>query len=194
MELSAQDKLKIYENLLHKWQPKINLISSKTLINSAERHFEDSAQIEQLIPKEAKSLFDLGSGGGFPGMVLAIVRPDLKVHLVESDTKKCVFLKTVSRETQTPVEVHNERIENVSCETIPDVITARALASLVELFQYCEGWIRANPAAILIFPKGARSEEELEILKKSWNYKCCTHNSKTEESAKILVFSEITRL
>lgn len=190
----AQESLKIYEELLHKWQAKINLISSNTLNDSWGRHFEDSAQISNYIPKTSKKLFDLGSGAGFPGLVLAIIRPELNVTLIESDQKKCSFLKTVSRETQTPVSVLTERIEDVSCETIPDVITARALISLEGLFNYCKKWAEANPDIIFIFPKGVKADEELAELDKNWRYQCCTHQSKTDSNAKILIFTNILAL
>ena len=194
MNEDTQNKLKTYQELLNKWQPKINLISSNTLENAWERHFEDSIQIAEHLPDSAKILFDLGSGAGFPGLVLAIIKPDIQVHLIESDQKKCSFLKTVSRETAVPVTVQNSRIESVSCETIPDVITARALASLRGLFEYCQKWIEANPELTLIFPKGVRSEEELTELSKSWRYECCTYQSKTEAEAQILIFSKVCRL
>ena len=189
MDLDLQNKLKSYQNLLNKWQPKINLISSTTLESAGERHFEDSLQISDLIPEGTKTLFDLGSGGGFPGLVLAMARPDINVHLVESDQKKCSFLKTVSRETQTSATIHNCRIEDVSHETIPDVIVARALASLPKLFDYCRPWIEANPDLMLIFPKGAKADEEMAELSQNWRFESCTHDSKTDENAKICVFS-----
>ncbi len=189
-----EQALKIYLNLLKKWQSKINLISNNTLENAWERHFEDSMQIVDLLPDGEKTLFDFGSGAGFPGLVLAMMRSDLSVHLVESDQKKCAFLKAVSRETGTSVSVHNSRIENVSREIVPDIITARALASLTQLFDYCEDWIEKNPKLVLIFPKGARAEEELELLRDCWKFSCCTYPSKTDESAKIFVFSDIYRM
>jgi len=194
MDQALQDKLKTYQNLLNKWQPKINLISSNTLKGAWERHFEDSLQIADLIPEGTKTLFDLGSGGGFPGLVLAMARPEIDTHLVESDQKKCSFLKAVSRETNTIVTIHNDRIEDVSHETVPDVITARALASLDKLFDYCQSWIEANPDLILIFPKGAKADEELAQLSQNWAYECCTHDSQTDEHAKILVFSKVCKL
>ncbi len=191
MDQNVLNKLKIYQELLIKWQAKINLVSSNTLDNAWERHFEDSSQIAEFVPKEAKTLFDLGSGAGFPGLVLAVMMPDLNVSLIESDQKKCVFLKTVSRETNSCVTVYNSRIEDVSCETEPDVITARALAPLKELFEYCKNWIITNPEVTFIFLKGARADEELEQLSQNWTYDCRTFVSKTDENARILVFSNI---
>lgn len=191
---ALQDKLETYLALLQKWQPKINLISNNTLDNAWQRHFEDSLQLLDVLPEGDLTLMDLGSGAGFPGLVLAIARDDLKVHLVESDQKKCSFLKTVSRETHTNVEVYNCRIEDVSREIKPDIISARALASLDQLFDYCADWINENPNLQLIFPKGENADQELEKLGARWKFDCRTYSSKTSSEAKILVFSDICRL
>ena len=188
------DKLKIYEALLHKWQAKINLVSPTTLDDSWGRHFEDSMQVEKCLPENANILFDLGSGAGFAGLVLAIMRPDIDVSLVESDQKKCSFLKTVSRETGAKTTVVNERIEKFQNTVTPDVVTARALASLKKLFDYCEKWIIENPSITLIFLKGERVQEELNDISGTWEYDLRTCQSETQSEAKILIFSNISRL
>jgi 16S rRNA (guanine527-N7)-methyltransferase len=184
-------RLKKYHSLLLKWQPKINLISNNTMDEAWERHFEDSLQLLDILPNEPKTIFDLGAGAGFPSLVLAITNQKYNVHLIESDQKKCSFLKTVSRETNTEAQVVNERIENVSCETIPDIITARALASLDLLFDYCAKWIEKNPQIQLIFMKGEQAEAEMQSLGTNWAFNCRTYQSKTNENAKILVFTDI---
>ena len=123
-----------------------------------------------------------------------MMRPDIAVHLIESDQKKCSFLRSVSRETKTPVSVHNCRIEDFSDKndiSAPDIITARALASLDKLFDYCASWVELNPDILLIFPKGARADEEMEIIEQKWNFSCRTHESKTNEHAKILMISGV---
>src|SRR5689334_12618331 len=99
------DKLRVYHDLLIKWQNSINLISPNTVSEAWERHFLDSVQLSPLIPPTAGTLYDIGTGAGFPGLVLAILRPELPVSLIESDSKKCAFLQTVSRETGTKVTV-----------------------------------------------------------------------------------------
>ena len=97
----TMERLKIYQKLLEEWQKKINLVSSSTLPSLWKRHFEDSLQLLPYLPEKKGSIIDLGTGAGFPGLVLAIVLPEkLKVTLVESDFKKCLFLETVSRETK----------------------------------------------------------------------------------------------
>jgi len=108
----VKQNLQTYQELLHKWQKRINLVSNNTIKDSWERHFEDSLQIIDLIPEMTKNLVDLGSGAGFPGLVIAIEKPEISVTLVESDQKKCSFLKTVSRETNTDVNVINDRIQS----------------------------------------------------------------------------------
>lgn len=206
----TMDKLKTYEALLHKWQKAVNLISPNTLDEAWERHFEDSLQVLPVIlsaseesrdpsaapqnDKKRKVLFDLGSGGGFPGMVTAITQPDLSVHLVESDSKKCSFLKTVSRETSTPVTIHNERIESLKTNAVPDIITARALASLDKLFDWCAPWAAANPALTLIFLKGEKAEEEIAIAQKRFSFSPEIFPSKTNPQASILRITNLRKL
>lgn len=182
----ANDALLKYAGLLQKWQKAINLVGPDTLNNIEQRHFDDSAQLATLIPEGAKTLFDFGSGGGFPGMVLAMIRPELKVHLVESDHRKCTFLSTVSRETMTPVTIHNERIESLSVETIPDIITARALAALDKLLGYAVPWAGKNPDLILLFLKGARAAEEVTEAQKFYDFALEKFPSASDPSGCIL--------
>lgn len=192
-------RLKQYQALLEKWQAKINLISPATLPDSWARHFEDSAQIVPLVPASTNGgpvvLYDLGSGAGFPGLVIAIMRADVALTLVESDSKKCAFLQTVSRETGVPVKVDNRRIEAAAEDLpAPDVVSARALASLSELLDLCRPWIDANPALTLIFPKGARADEEVAAARKIWGFELSEVTSQTEPGAKILTLMSCVRL
>ncbi len=186
-------KLVQYKNLLEKWNKVINLVSPSTLGDSEIRHFQDSLQILPLIPSHAKILFDMGSGAGFPGMVIAIERPDIKVHLIESDTKKCSFLSTISRETNTPVIIHNSRIESVdkSDKMIPDVITARALASLTELLSLTEPWWLKNADLTLILPKGAKADEEVAEAQRKYKFDLTAVPSQTDHKAKILLLRRV---
>ncbi len=188
-------KLKTYERLLLEWQEKMNLVSRHTLATAWERHFEDSLQLLPLIPDHVKTLFDLGSGAGFPGLVIAIACPDIKVHMVESTGKKCRFLEAVSRETGVDPVIHNERIETVSRETkmVPDMISARALANLNALLEYCADWIKRNPNLILLFPKGENWAQEVEESRKGWRFTLDTHSSGTDPYAMILVLTEVKR-
>lgn len=192
------ERLKTYQALLEKWQAKINLVSPTTISDAWSRHFEDSAQVAAALPAPkdgATVLYDLGSGAGFPGLVLATMRSDVALTLIESDSKKCAFLQTVSRETGVAVRVDNRRIEAAAADLpAPDVVSARALASLSELLALCAPWIEANPALTLIFPKGTRAAEEVAEARKSWEFDLSEIASQTERGAKILTLKQCRRL
>lgn len=188
----TEGQLKVYLGLLEKWQAKINLVSPQTMSEAWERHFIDSMQISEFIPAEAKTIFDFGSGAGFPGLVLAIMNPDRRFHMVESDQKKCSFMRTVSRETGVNnVTIHSSRIEDVSRETIPDLIMARALASLDKLLDYSKDWIELNSDLQFIFPKGERYAEEVVEAQKKWSFDALEKQSQTSENASILLLSGV---
>jgi 16S rRNA (guanine527-N7)-methyltransferase len=191
----TQDRLETYHALLLKWQAKINLISPGTVPEVWRRHFIDSAQLATLLPSGGKVLYDLGSGGGFPGMVLALLRPDIEVHLVESDEKKCAFLQTVSRETGYKVFIHNARIEGVIQPDLPapDVVTARALASLIDLLNYCTPWILQCKNTLFLFPKGAQSEAEIAVSREKWDFDLREIPSQTDPQAAILALSNVRK-
>ncbi len=190
MNKQVQDKLKTYEALLIKWQKAINLVSPGSLKECGTRHFLDSQQINDFIPEGTKTLYDLGSGAGFPGLVLAMMRPEIEVHLIESDQRKCAFLSTVSRETETPVGVHTIRIESLDMPA-PDVVSARALASLNKLFEWCAHWAEENPALLFLLPKGERAEEEIAEAQKHFDFRIERMPSKTDSHAKILKISSL---
>lgn len=184
-------RLEQYLALLNKWQKTINLVSPGTLPEAWERHFVDSAQIAPLLPAGAFALYDLGSGAGFPGLVLAIMRPDIRVHLVESDERKAAFLQTVSRETGAGVTVHNCRIEALPPGTAPDVVTARALAALPQLLAWALPWAEANPALSLLLPKGKNAVEEVETARAHYNFVLDEYPSITAHDARILRVSAL---
>jgi 16S rRNA (guanine527-N7)-methyltransferase len=189
------EKLRLYHSLLIKWQEKINLISPNTVPESWKRHFIDSAQLAPLLPDEQKTLYDLGSGAGFVGIVLAIIRPDIDVTLIESDAKKCAFLGAVSRETGVKVSIKNERIE-VAAKLLdaPDLVTARALASLPDLFSYAHSWANTRPNLRLIFPKGAQAMAEIKAANNAgWVFDYDEIPSKTDASGRILVITNLCK-
>ena len=195
MEFSKdiEEKLQIYLRLLEKWQKSINLISPSTLPDAWERHFLDSAQLSSIIdtlPKR-ESLVDIGSGAGFPGMVLAILYPETHVTMIESDQRKCIFLQTVSRETSTPVTVLNRRIEAEPPAIRADVLTARALASLEDLCAYSIPFFANNPDLVCIFPKGKLADSEDNEAREKFDYHIDFIDSITDEEAKILRLSRL---
>lgn len=188
------ERLEAYQALLHKWQKAVNLVSPSTIAQSWERHFVDSAQLLPLIPQDVKIIADLGCGAGFPGLVLAMARPDLQIHLVESDDKKCQFMRTVSRETGVKVSIHNKRIEAAQGDIAPDLITARALASLRSLLDYTAGWAEANPALQFLFLKGAKAQQEIEEARSLYDFSYEIFESATEKEARILRLSGVKPL
>lgn len=184
-------KLERYYNLLAKWQKSINLVSAKTLHIAGERHFKDSVQILPYIPNEAKNVLDLGSGAGFPGLVVAIMRPDINVSLIESDARKCEFLKTVSRETVQNVTIHNQRIEAFQPTILPDVITARAFAPLSKICSLAINFLKEETR--LILHKGQSAETEIADAKKDFSFKLEKKVSQTDPDALILILRELKK-
>lgn len=188
-------QLELYEAALRKWQKSINLVSPSTLQEARMRHFDDSVQLARYIPKTCKTLYDIGSGAGFPGMVLAILRPDIDVSLVESDTKKCSFLRHVSRETNVKVNVINERIEAVFTSDLAiDVVTARALASLEDLFSYCLPLLEANQDLKMIFMKGMQAADEIQHAQQKFSFEVQKHQSLIEQESWVLEIDSLRAL
>jgi len=167
------DKFQLYLTLLEKWQRRINLVSNSTLANAWQRHILDSGQLVAYYPPQTRQILDVGSGAGFPGLVLAIMG-GVKVDLVESDQRKAVFLSTVIRELGLPAKVHNQRIETMP-NLHPDVITARALAPVPKLLNLIENHMSAE--CVCLFLKGASVEDELTNLQSYSTMVATTHPS-----------------
>ncbi len=192
----TSSRLEIYYQLLLKWQKAINLVSKNTLQDSWARHFADSAQLAQHIradvSRESRHVVDLGSGAGFPGLVLGIMRPDLEVHLVESDDRKCQFLRTVSRESESSnIHVHCARIEDVCDEIRPNVVTARALADLASLLDLVLPWAQSNPNLECLFMKGSGAQDEINHANDYFNFNSVLYESITDPSASIVHIKNI---
>lgn len=176
-----------YAALLVEWQERMNLVAPSTLPHIWQRHFADSAQLYALLPADTACLVDIGSGAGFPGLVLAIMAQldgrDLAIHLVESIQKKALFLRAVATQLNLPVTVHAERAEALRGITA-DVITARAVAPLEEILPLAKNFTRLT--TILLLLKGARAEEELTSAKQSWHFKHEMIPSRTDPGGKVL--------
>lgn len=189
------DRLDLYVALLEKWNPRINLVSRASLAAVWERHIADSAQLWALRPPEARIWTDLGAGGGLPGLVIAAIAadavPDMTVHLVESDTRKCAFLSTVARECGLRAVVHPERIERARLP-LADVVSARALAALPDLLALGEKLRR--PEGIFLFPKGETVHNELADASRSWRLDYRIHPSRTDEKAAIVEIGAFARV
>ncbi|MEV8468207.1 16S rRNA (guanine(527)-N(7))-methyltransferase RsmG [Fluviibacterium sp. DFM31] len=178
------EKLSIYADLVRKWTRKINLVSQKSLDQLWDRHIVDSAQVYAAVTPKGGSWVDLGSGGGFPGAVVAILAQelarDVTLTCIESDQRKAAFLRTVSRETSTPFSVLDARIEAVPPQNA-QYLSARALAPLAELLGFAERHLA--PKGTAIFPKGARHAEELSEARKHWQFEVQEITSLTDAQA-----------
>lgn len=185
-------RLQGYLDLVAKWNPHINLVAPGTLADGWNRHIADSLQLWGLGALPSGRWLDLGSGGGFPGMVIAILAqelaPGLKVTLVDSDVRKCVFLREVARSLHLSVEVVTVRIEAMP-PAGADVVSARALAPLTDLIGFARRHMK--PEGRALFLKGRNHQEELEVARKNWDFDCEAFPSQTDREAVILSIRNI---
>jgi 16S rRNA (guanine527-N7)-methyltransferase len=184
------ERLKTYEALLKQWQKTINLVAPSTLADVWHRHFADSAQLLALAPPDAKRWVDLGSGAGFPGLVLAILlaeRGGGRVTLIESDTRKAAFLAEVARRTGAAVDIQGTRIEKSATQAKVDpvdVVTARALAPLPRLLDLSAPFF--SGPTVGLFLKGREAEAEVQVAEKLWEFEAELRQSLTDVSGKIV--------
>jgi len=188
-------RLETYAALLAKWQAKINLVGPATLPDLWRRHFLDSAQLIPIISSlpqlGGRNLVDMGSGAGFPGLVLAIMT-DWRVHLIDSDQRKCAFLRQVALDCGVldRVTIHAKRIEQVT-GIAADVVTARACAPLDELLALAEPFIGEKGTGL--FLKGAQAEEELTQAQRHWTMRLDRRESISDPAGTILIVSHLKR-
>ena len=181
-----------YADMLQKWQKAKNLVSNKTLPDMWRRHFLDSAQLYPLIKKyhsESATLLDIGSGAGFPGLVLSVMGFDT-VHMVESNGKKCSFMQQVARQTGAGATIHSVRIEEMPLFPV-DIISSRACARILQLFTWAEGFITEKTEFWLL--KGESVDDELTEVQKVWNMDVTKFDSLTEPTGVIVRLSDISR-
>ncbi len=176
--------------LLRRWQARINLVSEASLGDPWRRHFLDSAQLFPLIAPASARLYDIGSGAGFPGLVLAIMGLH-DVHLIESDQRKAEFLREASRITGAQVRIHVLRAEKLSPKD-GDFVTARGCSALPELLELAKPLLK--PSGICIFLKGRGVEAELTGALKNWSMKISRLSSKSDPEGTILRLEELHRV
>ena len=180
-------RLDCYAALLVKWQKTLNLVGAKTLNDLWTRHFADSAQILSIVPI-ARRWADLGSGAGFPGLVIALLLGEAEgtgVDLIEVDQRKCAFLREVARETQAPVRILNERIQSAVAQLDVEVVTSRAVADLSTLVEWAGPLLKKG--AIGVFPKGRNVDLELTAIAAVPNIKIDLAQSLTDRSSRIVL-------
>jgi 16S rRNA (guanine527-N7)-methyltransferase len=182
-------RLTAYAELIAHWSPRINLVAPGDLPRLWDRHIADTVQLVPLIPPGARSIADLGSGAGLPGLVLAILT-GLPAHLVERDRRKAAFLREAARATSAPVTVHA-----ADAATLPplntDLVTARALAPLPDLLPLVARHLAPGGAALL--PKGATADAELTAATPLWTMRVERFPSRTDAAATILRLTEVAR-
>lgn len=187
-------RLTAYRDLLYKWQAKTNLVSPATLPEFWERHVADSLQLVSIKP-EVRSWTDLGSGGGFPGLVIAAAiageRP-ASVRLIESNQKKSAFLRQAASRMGVPASVFNTRIESATEQiTAAEVITARALAPLVRLLDWTGACLTGSRTAL--FMKGRDFRREIEDCRGDWKFDLVEHPSRIDPAGCILEIASVSR-
>lgn len=191
----TNDRLEALETLLKKWNPAINLVSKTTLADAWRRHILDSAQLFALAPARVDHWVDLGSGGGFPGLVIAVLAaefdPARRITLVEADQRKCAFLREAARQLGVKVDVRADRIESLA-PLGADVLSARALAALPMLCGFCDRHL--SPDGVALFPKGASYQDELADARQHWTFDVTVHPSDTEASAVVLEMKAIAHV
>ncbi len=190
-------RLGIYEKQLQLWQKTINLVAPSTLDQIWHRHFADSAQILALAPKNPKTWIDLGSGAGFPGLVVAILLAGqgakTRVTLIESDTRKAAFLREVARAVAVPVDILALRIEaaatraNVECAC---VVSARALAPLPKLLGFASPFCTAETTCVMM--KGREAAAELQAAEKEWYFQATSTPSVTDPEASVVAITGLS--
>jgi 16S rRNA (guanine527-N7)-methyltransferase len=182
-------RLETYAALLAQWNERINLVSRESLRDPWRRHFLDSAQLLRFLPKRAQSLIDLGSGAGFPGLVLAILGAR-GVELIEADARKCAFLREAARIASAPVAIRNSRIEAAPPHPA-DIVTARGCAPLDRLLLMAQSLI--GPQTMCLFLKGERAAEELTAAGRGWTMSASLHPSRSDRRGVIIALEQIAR-
>ena len=187
--------LEAFAALVAKWTAKINLIARGTVDSIWDRHVVDSVQLYQFSPKTYEKWVDIGSGGGFPGIVMAILGKEMNPHaqfiLIESDQRKAAFLRTAARELGLSVIVIAERIE-LAPEQNADVVSARALTSLSGLLSLSQRHLK--PDGLALFHKGRQSGQEVADAQKNWTFELEDYASITDPDARILAIRRIDSL
>ncbi len=184
----TKDRLATFVELLDRWRHKINLISNPTFASVWTRHIADSAQLSALAP-QAKRLVDIGSGAGFPGLIIAIQLADVPgaiVHCIESDGRKCAFLREATRATGAAAMIHPSRVEAIDPESLGpvDAVTARAFAPLPLTLKLARPWM--DRGAIAVFPRGESAKEQIAALPEATAYAIETLQSVVNPKAAIL--------
>jgi 16S rRNA (guanine527-N7)-methyltransferase len=188
--MSVDDRLKAFAALLLRWNATLNLIAPRDAEVIRERHIVDSLQLVPLMPPGVERAIDLGTGGGFPGLVLAIAT-GVPFDLIESDRRKASFLRTAVLETGAPATVHCCRIEEATVPAAP-LVTARALAPLPRLLPMVARLLVPDGVCLLL--KGAKVEEEIAAAAPDWTMEVSRVPSRTGADGVVLAISRLRKI
>ncbi|WP_323775522.1 16S rRNA (guanine(527)-N(7))-methyltransferase RsmG [Leisingera sp.] len=187
-------RFEVFEQVIRKWNPKINLVSKSSLDHLWMRHIVDSVQVFRC-SDSVEHWVDIGSGGGFPGLIVALLAadevPGMRVTLIESDQRKSAFLRTAARECGAKVAILTDRIERARPQEA-DVLSARALADLTTLLGFSERHL--SPAGVALFAKGESWKKEVDNARQQWQFDVEPVKSLTEQEAVILKIREVARV
>ena len=189
LSLAARNRLSAFAGLLIRWNPTIKLVSNQDVAHLWTRHIEDALQLIDHMPMDASHAIDLGSGGGFPGLVLALAT-EVHFDLIESDSRKAAFLQEAVTVTHASATIHASRIEDVALES-RSLLTARALAPLSKLLELSESFLAEG--GVCLFPKGERSGAEIAEAGKDWIMDLQQMPSRTSPAGRILRITGLRR-
>jgi 16S rRNA (guanine527-N7)-methyltransferase len=181
------ERLTVYLETLVKWNERINLVGRGSLVDPWRRHMLDSAQLLEYLPQSESGIADFGTGAGFPGLVLALMGAK-NVVLLDSDSRKCVFLQEVARLTGARIEIRNARLEALAPWPLA-AVTARAVAPLERLIPLIQGFIELGAVALL--PKGREWQQELTRIRAQWEIRAEVFPSKSDGGGRVLRISEV---
>ncbi len=186
---ATRDRLIAFTALLTRWNPKIKLMSNQDIDHVWTRHIDDALQLVPYMPQAATRAVDLGSGGGFPGLVLALAT-GIHFDLVEADTRKAAFLQEAITMTKAPATIHASRIEDIALESRL-LVTARALAPLPKLLELSHPFLAQG--GVCLFPKGERADTEITEACKDWIMDLQQISSRTSPTGRILHVMNLRR-
>ena len=187
-------RLHSFAEALERWNRSINLVAPSTISELWERHIRDSVQVFTHAPKTARHWVDLGSGGGLPGLVCAVLAaelmPECRFTLIESDKRKSAFLMTTAQALGIAITVLPKRVEQVPPQNA-DIVSARALAALPQLLELVSRHL--SPQGIALLPKGKSYEQELAAASGEWQFDVKIMPSQTDPLARVLIIKDIFR-
>jgi len=190
----AISRLKRYAEILLEWNTRLNLVSAGSLGDLWHRHIFDSAQLAELIPEQSRTLIDIGSGAGFPALVVAALlqsRGGFHVTMIESIEKKCAFLRAAAdtMELGSRVTIQRSRAEDLT-GMVADVVTARAVASLEVLLSYAQRF--TGKSTLCLFPKGRTAADELTQARRSWRIEAELIPSRSDPESSIVAVTSFS--